>query len=256
LVLFIVFIFFINIKVNKSDSKSSEKSEQSEQSEQSKETKVSETTDKTLVNPVEVNKYEFDNPNTPDSEKYTENNNSNNTYANPYADTYNDHIFQSSTNQKSDEENAEKEQDTVKDIVPKLSKDNNEVKGSNTSLSKFKRPIILPDSIITIQRNATENYQQPICISSLPLDENQILFSDLSAFEMLAVNQKIVECLDNLLRQENLSNQIDISNLLLDKKETMWGKLLGSLKQNQKKQKLKGKTNVYIYIYIYYNINL
>jgi len=72
---------------------------------------------------------------------------------------------------------------------------------------------------------------------------------------MIQVGPNIVECLNELLRQENLANQVDTSNLL-DKKETMWGKLLGSLKQNQKKQKLKGKTNVYIYIYIYYNINL
>jgi len=66
------------------------------------------------------------------------------------------------------------------------------------------------------------------------------LFSDLSTIEMIQVGPNIVECLNELLRQENLANQVDTSNLL-DKKETMWGKLLGSLKQNQKKQKVKGK---------------
>jgi len=54
--------------------------------------------------------------------------------------------------------------------------------------------------------------------------------------------KKIVECLGKLLKEENIANQVDINNLLLDKKETMWGKLLGSLKQNQKKQKVKDKT--------------
>jgi len=199
------------------------------------ETKNFEPTKKPLVTPREINRYEFDNESDIGFDNYHENNNFSNTYANPYANAYND-IYHS-YNLKTDDENKNEKIDNLKD-----SKDEYKDSESADSLSKYKRKGTIPENIITIQRNATENYQQPICISSLPLDENQILFSDLSAFEMLAVGQKIVECLGNLLRQENLANQIDLNNLLLDKKETMWGKLLGSLKQNQKKQKVKDKT--------------
>jgi len=202
-----------------------------------------EPTQKLVITPREINRYEFDNESDIGFDKYHDNNKNFTTYANPYANAYND-IYQSYNIKSGDDSNknspdkTEKIEINVKDEDNEDDKDN--LKGSNTSLSKYKRKGTIPESIIT--RNATENYQQPICISSLPLDENQILFSDLSPFQMLAVTQKIVECLGNLLRQENLSNQIDLSNLLLDKKETMWGKLLGSLKQNQKKQKIKDKT--------------
>jgi len=203
-----------------------------------------EPTQKLVITPREINKYEFDNESDIGFDKYHDNNSNFNTYANPYANAYND-IYQS-YNIKNDDypikfapDKNDKIEINVKD------EDNNEkdldnYKASNNSLAKYKRKGTIPENIIT--RNATENYQQPICISSLPLDENQILISDLSPFQLLAVTQKIVECLGNLLREENLSNHIDISNLLLDKKETMWGKLLGSLKQNQKKQKVKDKT--------------
>jgi len=105
-----------------------------------------------------------------------------------------------------DENNVEKP-DSSPEPSENKEEDNTTKDGSHDSISKFKRPVTLPDNIITIQRNAIENYQQPICISSLPLDENQILFSDLSAFDVLAVGQKIVEFLDSLLKQENLANQ-------------------------------------------------
>jgi len=164
----------------------------------------SSTNENPMSSPEEVNKYEFDNTNATDMQKYAENNNSsNNNYGNPYATAY-DNIYQS-YNIKSEENNVEKA-DTNKESNE--NKEDNIVEESpDDSLSKFKRPVTLPDNIITIQRNAIENYQQPICISSLPLDENQILFSDLSAFDVLAVGQKIVEFLDSLLKQENLANQ-------------------------------------------------
>ncbi|ORX82066.1 RhoGAP-domain-containing protein [Anaeromyces robustus] len=200
------------------------------------------TDTKPLLTPREINRYEFDNASDIGFDKYTEsNNNFNNTYANPYVNAYNDLYHY---NLKTDNNGTTDKTEKPNDNETKEEKEGNEEKEEEVKNGTLKgrRKGTLPDSIITVQRNATENYQQPICISSLPLDENQILFSDLSAFEMLAVGQKIVECLGNLLKEENISSQIDLNNLLIDKKETMWGKLLGSLKQNQKKQKVKDKT--------------
>ncbi|ORX53859.1 RhoGAP-domain-containing protein [Piromyces finnis] len=196
-----------------------------------------------IITPREINRYEFDNDSEVGFDKYHDNNNSLSTYANPYANAYND-IYQS-YNIKSEESNKMSPNESEKMDFKKDNneKENDNFKGSNNSLlTKFKNKGTLPENIITLRRSTTEDYKQSICISSVPLDENQILFSDLSPFQMLAVTQKIVECLSNLLKKENLSSQIDLSNLLLDKKETMWGKLLGSLKQNQKKQKVKDKT--------------
>jgi hypothetical protein len=184
---------------------------------------------KPLITPREISRYEFDNTSDIGFDKYPETTNYNNSYANPY-DIYNPY------NLKTDENSNDKS-----DKIENDNSNSNFGYDNDLDEKKPKRKINLPDSIITIQRNATENYQQPICISSLPLDEDQILFSDLSTIEMIQVGPNIVECLNELLRQENLANQVDTSNLL-DKKETMWGKLLGSLKQNQKKQKVKDKT--------------
>jgi len=174
---------------------------------------------KPVITPREINKYEFDNESDIGFDKYQESSNYSNNYANPYANAYNDIYNSYTTDSHVNEENPEIKEEEEAD---KRKKSN------------------IPDNIITLQRNATENYQQPICISSVPLDENQILFSELSSIDMLPVCTKIVECLEKILKEENLANQIDIHDLL-DKKETMWGKLLGSLKQNQKKTKVKDK---------------
>jgi hypothetical protein len=197
-------------------------------------TNVNEPESKPLITPREVNRYEFDNESDIGFDRYPETTSYNNPYANPY-DIYNPY------NLKTNDSYSNKLEKTETNNLNTNNNNNNNNTNNEFDEMKSKRKSKIPDSIITIQRNATENYQQPICISSLPLDEDQILFSELSTIEMIQVGPNIVECLIKLLRQENLATQVDISNLL-DKKESMWGKLIGSLKQNQKKQKVKDKT--------------